>query len=200
MRVTRAGADAILIDCEDQEQVFQLYERLRADPRLAEVVPGDRALMVISDHAGALSDAALATCPPAAPKASPRAAREPVVVRVRYDGPDLAEAAELAGTTADGLVAAHTGSPWTAQFLGFCPGFAYLANPRAGLAVPRRQSPRTRVPSGAVALGAQYSAVYPMATPGGWQLIGTADAPMWGPERDPPSLLAPGSLVQFVAA
>ncbi|MGL6236290.1 MAG: 5-oxoprolinase subunit B family protein [Segniliparus sp.] len=198
MRVTRAGAGALLIDCEDQEQVFQLYGRLREDPRLAEVVPGDRTLMVISDHAEALSDAALVQ-PVRAGAEPPARAAEPVVVEVRYNGPDLAEAAELAGKSVQDLVAAHTGSPWTAQFLGFCPGFAYLVNPDAGLAVPRRTSPRARIPMGAVAVGAQYSAVYPMATPGGWQLIGTTDAPMWDPERDPPSLLSPGCLVRFVA-
>ena len=199
MRMTRAGSGALLLDCEDQEQVFQLYERLREDPRLADVVPGDRTLMVISDHAEALSDAALLR-EARGPSQAPARTAEPVVVKVRYDGPDLAEAAELAGTSVEGLVAAHTGSPWTAQFLGFCPGFAYLVNPGAGLAVPRRQSPRARIPAGAVALGAEYSAVYPMATPGGWQLIGTADTPMWDLERDPPSLLSPGSLVRFVAA
>ncbi|EFV13582.1 5-oxoprolinase subunit B family protein [Segniliparus rugosus] len=121
------------------------------------------------------------------------------MVEVRYDGPDLARVADLLGRSADEVVAAHTGSLWTAQFLGFSPGFAYLTNPGAGLAVPRRPSPRARVPAGSVALGSEYSAVYPSATPGGWQLIGSTDTPLWDPERDPPSPLAPGSLVQFVA-
>ncbi|ADG96673.1 Allophanate hydrolase subunit 1 [Segniliparus rotundus DSM 44985] len=198
MRVMQAGTNALLIECEGQEQVFALYKRLRADRRFVEAVPGDRTLLVVADSdirdTGLVEEVHATEIHVTAEPPGPV-----VVVKVRYDGPDLAEVAELTGMSVREVVDAHTGSAWTTQFLGFSPGFAYLANPEAGLAVPRRESPRARVPAGAVALGAAYCAVYPMATPGGWRLIGATDAPMWDPRRDPPALLAPGSTVVFEA-
>jgi KipI family sensor histidine kinase inhibitor len=201
MRVIQAGTSALLVECDSQEQVFALYKQLRGDPRFVEAVPGDHTLMLAADSE--IRDADLVEEIHATgihATAEPLARPGPgVVVKVRYDGPDLAAVAELTGMSVQEVVAAHSGSAWTAQFLGFSPGFAYLANPGAGLAVPRRESPRARVPAGAVALGAAYSAVYPAATPGGWHLIGFTDTPMWDPERDPPALLAPGSVVAFEA-
>ena len=95
-------------------------------------------------------------------------------------------------------MAAHTGQLWSVGFCGFAPGFAYLRGEHDRLRVPRRSSPRTRVPAGAVALADDWSAVYPREGPGGWQLIGTTDAVLWDPSRVPPALLAPGTTVRFV--
>jgi KipI family sensor histidine kinase inhibitor len=122
-----------------------------------------------------------------------------VEIPVIYDGPDLADVASATGLDAAGVVAAHTATPWRAAFAGFAPGFAYLVrDDGASLSVPRRVEPRTRVPAGSVAMAAGYSAVYPRASPGGWQLIGRTDRPMWDLLRDPPALLTPGTRVRFV--
>jgi KipI family sensor histidine kinase inhibitor len=122
-----------------------------------------------------------------------------VEIPVIYDGPDLADVAAATGLDAAGIVAAHTATAWRAAFAGFAPGFAYLIrDDDTRLSVPRRVEPRTRVPAGSVALAAGYSAVYPRASPGGWQLIGRTDRPMWDLLRDPPALLTPGTPVRFV--
>ena len=130
--------------------------------------------------------------------AAPARDAEPVTITVRYDGEDLDDVATLLGTTADEVVARHTGRVWRCRFVGFTAGFGYLESEGDDLTVPRRDTSRTAVPSGAVALADGYSAVYPRRSPGGWQLIGTTDAPMWDLARERPALLVPGSLVRFV--
>ena len=124
-------------------------------------------------------------------------AGEAVLVAVTYDGPDLAEVAALTGLSAAEVVAAHTGTPWRVAFGGFAPGFAYLVGGDPRLRVPRRDAPRTAVPGGAVALAGGFSAVYPRASPGGWQLLGRTDLRVWDLEREPPALLRPGAEVRF---
>ena len=115
-----------------------------------------------------------------------------------YDGPDLADVAELTGLSEREVVEAHTGSTWRVAFGGFAPGFGYLVGGDPRLEVPRRESSRTKVPAGAVGLAGTFSGVYPRESPGGWQLIGTTKEPMWDLDRDPPALLAPGAVVTFV--
>ncbi|MVZ90168.1 carboxyltransferase domain-containing protein [Microbacter sp. ANSKLAB05] len=150
-----------------------------------------------------------------------------VTIDVRYDGPDLAAVADLAGMSTEALVRTHTSITWRAAFGGFAPGFFYLVDARelgaggpnarepdaggAGAseaapgpsakpalpAVPRLGSPRARVPAGAVGLADRFCAVYPGASPGGWQLLGTTDARLWDLDRPDPALLAPGMTVRF---
>jgi biotin-dependent carboxylase-like uncharacterized protein len=124
---------------------------------------------------------------------------ETVEIPVVYDGPDLDEVAELTGLGVDGVVAAHTGTPWRVGFGGFAPGFAYLTGGDPDLHVERRSEPRTSVPPGAVGLAGEFSGIYPRSSPGGWQLIGRTDAVLWDADRDPPALLTPGAQVRFVA-
>jgi KipI family sensor histidine kinase inhibitor len=83
--------------------------------------------------------------------------------------------------------------------LGFAPGFAYLGPLPPQLVTPRRSTPRPRVPPGSVAIAGSQTGIYPLATPGGWHLLGRTDAPLWDPQRDPPALLRPGQFVRFVA-
>ncbi|TQM29617.1 5-oxoprolinase subunit B family protein [Nocardia bhagyanarayanae] len=125
---------------------------------------------------------------------------EPLVVPVRYDGADLADVAELLDMTEDEVIAAHTGTVWRCAFVGFAPGFGYLESPDGRLTVPRRDTARTSIPAGAVALAGGFSAVYPRSTPGGWQLIGRTDLTMWDVDRDPPALIRAGGLVRFEVA
>jgi KipI family sensor histidine kinase inhibitor len=121
-----------------------------------------------------------------------------VTLPVRYDGPDLGDAAELLGMTVDELVARHSGARWRAAFVGFAPGFAYLTSADFALDVPRRATSRPRVEAGSVGLAGEFSGVYPRESPGGWQLIGRTDAVLWDVDRDPPALLRPGTDVRFV--
>ncbi|MBF4461685.1 allophanate hydrolase subunit 1 [Rathayibacter sp. VKM Ac-2878] len=128
-----------------------------------------------------------------------RVAGRVVDLPVRYDGPDLDQTAALLGWSVGELVRRHSGTRWRAAFGGFAPGFAYLVALDAWPEVPRRAEPRTRVPAGTVALASGYSGVYPRASPGGWQLIGSTEAVLWDTERMPPALLAPGDEVCFRA-
>jgi KipI family sensor histidine kinase inhibitor len=123
----------------------------------------------------------------------------PVVLDVVYDGADLAETARLAGLSVGELVRRHQDATWRVAFGGFAPGFGYLVTDAEWPQVPRRDSPRTRVPAGSVALAGEFSSVYPREGPGGWQLIGRTDAPLWTPGASRPALLAPGTEVRFRA-
>ena len=121
-----------------------------------------------------------------------------VEIEVRYDGPDLDDVARLTGLSRAEVVAAHTGMPWRVAFGGFAPGFAYLVGGDPRLVVPRRDHPRPAVPAGSVGLAGTFSGVYPRASPGGWQLLGTTALVLWDEHRDPPALLTPGTSVRFV--
>lgn len=129
----------------------------------------------------------------------PGAVAPAVTIAVRYDGLDLAEVADRCGTTVAGVVELHAGGDYRVAFCGFAPGFAYLDGLPPELALPRRATPRPRVPTGAVAIAAGYAAVYPRDSPGGWHLLGHTDAVLWDVDRARPALLTPGTAVRFVA-
>jgi KipI family sensor histidine kinase inhibitor len=93
----------------------------------------------------------------------------------------------------------HRQTEFRVAFCGFAPGFAYMTGLPLELAVPRLDTPRTRVPPGSVALADTYCGIYPRPSPGGWLLIGRTDAVLFDPDRDPPALLTPGTRVRFVA-
>jgi KipI family sensor histidine kinase inhibitor len=122
-------------------------------------------------------------------------------IAVRYGGeggPDLVAVAEATGLTPRQVIEAHSSVEYRVLFLGFAPGFAYLGPLPDGLVIARRASPRVRVPAGSVAIGGPYTAVYPLASPGGWHLIGSTAHRAWDPAVAPEGLLAPGALVRFV--
>lgn len=121
-----------------------------------------------------------------------------VEIPVVYDGEDLRAVADHARMTTAQFRAWHTGQDWTSAFCGFAPGFSYLTGTTPSLEVPRRSTSRTAVPSGAVALAGEFSAVYPRESPGGWQLVGRTDAVMWSLDRDPPALAPAGVRIRFV--
>ena len=166
---------------------------------VVDVVPGARTVVVVvapGTDLAALRRAVLAL------DTDPVAALDgPLVeIPVVYEGPDLAEVAELTGLGVEGVVAAHTGTPWRVGFGGFAPGFAYLIEGDPRLQVPRRSEPRTAVPAGSVALAGEFSAVYPRQSPGGWQIIGHTDAVLWDIDRPDPALLTQGMWIRFRAA
>lgn len=119
-----------------------------------------------------------------------------VELPVAYDGADLDRVATRWGADPAQVLAGIT---LTSAFCGFAPGFAYLTGLPPSLWVPRLDTPRARVPAGSVALAGEYCGVYPTASPGGWNLLGTTPATLWDPAAERPALLAPGTRVRFVA-
>ncbi len=117
-----------------------------------------------------------------------------VELRAVYDGPDLDEVTRATGLSTREVISAHAGATYEVDTLGFAPGFAYLVGLDARLHVPRRATPRARVPAGALAIAGEYTAVYPFASPGGWNLIGRVLEPMCDGHR---ATLALGDRVRF---
>lgn len=128
--------------------------------------------------------------------ARPRCVEIPVYYGGGY-GPDLEEVAALAGLTPEEVVRRHAAAEYTAALVGFTPGFAYLAGLPAELATPRRSTPRREVPAGSVGIAGGQTGIYPLASPGGWNLIGRTPLRLFRPEENPPVLIAPGDTVRF---
>lgn len=142
-----------------------------------------------------------ASDPAGDPVADPVLGPTVVEIPVRFDGPDLDEVAGHIGVTAGEVADLMLGDALSVAFLGFAPGFAYLTGLPSVLAdLPRRPSPRARVPPGSVAVAGGYAAVYPQASPGGWNLLGSTDLPLFDRRRPPYAVLQPGQPVRFVAA
>lgn len=124
-----------------------------------------------------------------------------VEIPVRYggeDGPDLEHVASYAGLSPAEVVALHANAEYTVYMIGFTPGFPYLGGLPSRLATPRRASPRQAVPAGSVGIAGSQTGVYPLCTPGGWQIIGRTDERLFRPELDPPTLLRIGDRVRFL--
>jgi KipI family sensor histidine kinase inhibitor len=113
------------------------------------------------------------------------------------DGPDLDAACIAAGLDRDAFVQLHASPEYLVVAIGFVPGFAYLGGLPSALALPRRATPRPRVPVGSVGIGGSHTGIYPHASPGGWHLVGRSVAPLFDPHRTPPALLAVGDRVRF---
>ena len=194
-RVLPYGDRAVLVEA-DPARVPALRAALAAAPLPGQLdlVPAARTLLVVLDRLPTEADlAALRRLAPAARPPDP--AGGDVVVPVVFDGPDLQDVAALTGRSAAALVAKLTATRFTVAFGGFAPGFGYLTGLPSELHVPRRPTPRTRVPAGAVALAGPYAGIYPRASPGGWQLVGRTDLVLFDVDRDPPALLTPGTTV-----
>ena len=202
MRFLPVGPRTLLVELPDLAATLALFDVLAADPvpGIAEVIPAARTLLVRAAP-GFVADGRLAAAIVArASHATARSedATEAIELPVVYDGEDLAEVAAHLGLSVDEVVAAHQAATWQVAFCGFAPGFAYMTCEDPRFELPRRSSPRPRIPAGAVGLAGRFCGVYPKASPGGWQLIGTTPTPMWDLGRDPPALLRPGGRVRFV--
>jgi KipI family sensor histidine kinase inhibitor len=195
------GDTALLVEVEGLPEVLSLAAAMRAErpPEVVDVIPAARTVLLVANAPAYVDQLVQWVTTLSSTTLSDQPSVEEVKLDVTYDGPDLAEVSRLTGMSEDDIVAAHTGTPWRIAFGGFAPGFAYLTGGDPRLAVARRDEPRTSVPTGSVGLAGEYSGVYPRASPGGWQLIGRTEAPLWDPERDPPALLVPGGTVRFRA-
>jgi inhibitor of KinA len=134
----------------------------------------------------------------AAPLPPPRAVEIPVCYGGEY-GPDLEDVARQHDVSAEEVVRIHTAGDYLVYMLGFAPGFAYLGGLSPRIATPRRAEPRTMVPAGSVGIGGDQTGVYPLASPGGWQLIGRTPLVLFDAARTPAALLAAGDRVRFRA-
>jgi len=200
MRVLPSGSTALLVELDDLDEVLALYATLADDvpEGVVDIVPAARTLLLVTDPSIASHSSVEEAVRAAKPRPDLRDWGEHVDIPVTYDGEDLDEAAQLLGCDAAELVMRHTAAEWTVAFCGFIPGFGYLTSPAWQCEVPRRSSPRTKVPPGAVGLAGEFSGVYPRQSPGGWQLIGRTGLTMFDPARDPAAILRPGVRVRFV--
>jgi KipI family sensor histidine kinase inhibitor len=200
MRVLPSGSTALLVELADLGEVLALYAALTDEPvdGVVDVVPAARTVLLVVDPAkttlGAVEQAVRAR----RPREDRAGHGERIELPVHYDGEDLADVAAHLGVEPAEVVRRHTGTEWTVAFCGFAPGFGYCTPDGEPWHVPRRESPRTKVPPGAVALAGEFSGVYPRESPGGWQLIGRTDVPVFDLSRDPAALLRPGVRVRFV--
>lgn len=199
------------LDLETNLRVHALAGRLAAAglPGLGAPVPAYASLLIPYDPLALDADAARAAVQPhlAWAAALPATALDQatpsdiVEIPTRYGGaagPDLDAVAARHGQTPEAIIALHTGAVYRVYMLGFAPGFAYMGPLPPALVTPRRPTPRPRVPAGSVGLAGAQTGVYPLATPGGWQLIGHTDLVLWDATRTPPALLRPGQRVRFV--
>jgi inhibitor of KinA len=174
-------------------------------PGLRETVPAYTTLTVFYDPACAYEQvaaelrAALAAseAAPAAPESLPEIVEIPVCYGGEY-GPDLAAVAAHTELSASEVVARHAASTYLVHLLGFLPGFPYLGGLDARLATPRRASPRAQVPAGAVGIAGAQTGIYPLASPGGWQLIGRTPLRLFDPAWPEPTRLRAGQQLRFV--
>jgi KipI family sensor histidine kinase inhibitor len=202
------GPEALLIDLENPTQVTTLYAALltlRASgqlPAIRDIVPAATTILLdgVPDPRALTHrlTADLATSPAGA--APPDLTPEPPTLHLpaHYDGPDLPHIANLWHVSPAEAARIHSETEFHVAFTGFAPGFGYLLGLPDHYTVPRRATPRAAVPPGSIGLAGPYTGVYPRRSPGGWQLIGTTDAVLWDPDRDPPALLVPGTRVRFI--
>ena len=131
-----------------------------------------------------------------------RTGSRPVEIPVCYDPEfalDIDRVAEQAQISASEVVDLHRGSEYRVACIGFVPGFPFLAGLPKNLATPRRDVPRKEIPPGSVGIGGAQTGIYPMRSPGGWNLIGRTPLKLFDPTKDPPTLLCPGDRVRFRA-
>jgi KipI family sensor histidine kinase inhibitor len=185
-------------------------------PGVVELVPAYAAVAVFYDPVAVAAAGREAGQAPRAPFAIVRdavraalgrapdervAARRTIEVPVIYGGgagPDLAALAEYAGLTEADVIARHSAAEYVVAMIGFAPGFPYLIGLPAELAMPRRDTPRLAVPAGSVGIAGSQTGIYPLETPGGWQLIGRTPLRLFDPHGDPPTLLRAGDAVRFM--
>jgi len=184
-----------------QRRIWTLAEQAQAWPEVAEVVPGMNNLTLILERP--VADIAALTLriqqhwPQLKGGHTEGRTIEIPVVYGGQDGPDLMAVARHTGLSVDELIARHSGSDYVVYFIGFMPGFAYMGGLAPELATPRHAEPRVSIPAGSVGIGGEQTGIYPMASPGGWQLLGRTALPLFDPAQDPPTLLRPGDHVRF---
>ncbi len=209
-RITPIGESALLLVLSEEislavnDRVQTLDASLRACPLdgILEWVPGYASLLVVYDPA-ALDYRAVKShvlsCLNVSTLQKPPTPKQ-ITIQVRYGGeggPDLEAVADYHGLSPSELVRLHTNPTYQVGMMGFTPGFAYLLGLAPKLATPRRRVPRVQVPPGSVGIAGSQTGIYPLESPGGWQLIGRTAEILYDPDAENPFLLSPGDAVRF---
>ncbi|MDF7660368.1 5-oxoprolinase subunit PxpB [Erwiniaceae bacterium L1_54_6] len=202
------GERAVVLELEppvslaSQQRIWGLCQRLQGNETVSEVIPGmnNLTLLLRDPQRNALDaieklqrwwEESEAQLPES------RLVEIPVIYGGNA-GPDLQVVADHAAMTPRQVVELHSSSAYVVYFIGFQPGFPYLGGLDSRLHTPRRAEPRVIVPAGSVGIGGSQTGVYPLATPGGWQLLGQTSISLFEPQMQPPTLLRPGDSVRFV--
>lgn len=190
------------VTLESQRRIWWLTQRLADVPSVVETIPGMNNITVVLRDPKALALDAIERLQRWWEESE---AMEPpsrqVTIPVIYggeQGPDLAEVARHTGLSEKQVVEQHAAVDYVVYFIGFQPGFPYLGGLPEALATPRRGEPRLSVPAGSVGIGGNQTGIYPLPTPGGWQIIGRTPKALFDPTKEPPGLLLPGDSVRFV--
>lgn len=190
------------ISLESQRRIWGLAQRIAPHPDVREAIPGMNNLTVLltqPQHTALDAIERLQRWWEESESALPEARQ--ITIPVIYGGaagPDLARVAEHTGMTPRQVVECHAGANYVVYFLGFQPGFPYLGGLPEALATPRRAEPRLQVPAGSVGIGGGQTGIYPLESPGGWQLIGHTAVALFTPQAASPTLLRPGDNLRFV--
>jgi len=190
------------VSLESQQRIWGLNQRLQSYAGVLEVIPGmNNITLILRDPQQSALDAierlqrwweeSEAQLPES------RLVEIPVIYGGE-SGPDLTVVAEHAALTLRQVVELHSSSDYVVFFIGFQPGFPYLGGLDPRLHIPRRGEPRVAVPAGSVGIGGSQTGIYPLASPGGWQLIGQTRTALFDPLQQPPTLLRPGDRIRFV--
>ena len=211
-RIVPAGESVLIVEFEERidpvvnATTIACAEAIQAAAvgGVRDVVPTYRSVAIYFDPLRTDTDALLERITHEAETVRPAApiARDPLRIPVCYGGdlgPDLPQVATFAKITADEVIARHASAIYRVFMLGFVPGFAYLGMVDPSIAMPRRSTPRVRVPMGSVGIAGIQTGIYPAETPGGWQLIGQTPVRPFDAAREDPFLMKAGDSVQFYA-
>lgn len=211
MHISAMGDTAVVVDLggaikeSTLARVRALSLALQREPPagVTDVVPAATTVTVFYDPAhGPEADALIAELKRRAERVKPlkRKAIRTMTIPVCYGGefgPDLAQVAAHAGLDEAAVIARHRDATYLVHAVGFMPGFPYLGGLDEKLHTPRRARPRPKVPAGSVGIGGGQTGIYPLASPGGWNLIGRSPLPLFRPEDEAPTYLRIGDRVKF---
>ncbi|MBI2189291.1 MAG: 5-oxoprolinase subunit PxpB [Acidobacteria bacterium] len=209
LRIREAGDSALVAELEAvidpavNARAIAIAAQVRAR-RIAgvrDIVSTFHSVAVTFDPMAVDTRALRAALADAAHSVAPSTSGRTIEVPVTYGGdagPDLADVAAFAGCTPADVIERHASRAYRVYMLGFLPGYPYLAQVDETIAMPRRATPRLRVPAGSVGIAGRQTGIYPRESPGGWQIIGRTSLTLFDPEASSPALLAPGDEVRFV--
>lgn len=196
------------IDLETNRRVYQLSDALESmkEPAIVELVPTYRSLLIHydplrADYADVWGLVRHVLAQSFDDERSQRSVAPVFEIPVLYGGeggPDLPTVASHATLSPEEVIRIHSSTTYRVYMLGFLPGFPYLGGMDARIACPRLSTPRLRVPAGSVGIAERQTGVYPLDSPGGWQLIGKTPVKLFEPGRNPPVAILPGSYIRFI--
>lgn len=203
MEIVPASDRSLLVRAGDHERVValaQALERARL-PGVTSYSPAYTSVLVRYEPAAVDGDALETSLNELANSVGEHPAeRRDIVLPVTFDGPDLPDLARAKGLRPADVIEIFCATEYRVYFLGFMPGFGYLGEVDGRITAPRHAAPRKMVPAGSVGIAGRQAGIYPMQTPGGWNLIGRCTIPMFIPDRHPPNFLRAGDRVRFEPA